>query len=277
VDAAVKLTETANEKGDGMRKRTGLFIAAAIGAGIACLSGSAYAGAISISSTSFTNVTGFDSLGTGNVAWNDGTTINGVFMKCASNNYGSAGVPATVNAQNGGGSTPGAYNMGITGDNDRALGWKNGSTTMAGSVGIQFQNNSGATNLTVGYNFVLEQWSANNTSAQAIVLQYKVTSTGGNILTDSSWIALGTNYTPVLTTAGAINGNANQFSISGTFDVGVLAGKYLTFRVYDADHSGTDDMIGLESATITVIPEPATLGMLGLGALITIPLRRMRQ
>jgi hypothetical protein len=263
-----------------MKQKIGLNkVAIMVGCILACLSGSTYAGAISINSTSFTNTIGFDSLGTGTVTWNDGTTINGVYAKAYTATFGDGtGVPTNASASTGSDTIGGMYNLGLSGGTDRALGWKNTSATSGGTIGIQFQNNSGATNLTVSYNFLLEQWSSSATAAQNIVLQYKITATGGNILTASSWIALGTNLSPNITNTGEINGNLteNQMTISGTTNLVIGAGQYLTFRTYDVDHSGGDHMFAIESATVSVVPEPTTLGLFFTSCLGILVLRRMR-
>ena len=80
-----------------MKQKIGLYkVAIMVGCILACLSGSTYAGAISINSTSFTNTIGFDSLGTGTVTWNDGTTINGVYAKAYTATFGDGtGVPVS--------------------------------------------------------------------------------------------------------------------------------------------------------------------------------------
>jgi autotransporter-associated beta strand protein len=89
-----------------------------------------------------------------------------------------------------------------------------------------------------------------------------------NTLDDLANLILGStssltmDFTGSDTVAGiSLDGGTNWLS-AGTYDASALSG--LGFGTY----GGT--------GSLTVIPEPATIGMLGLGALITIILRRMR-
>lgn len=240
-----------------------------------CASGLAFANAIVMNSTSFSHVETFDSLGTSDVAWDDGNTIEGVYLDSA-----AAGIPATVPDSIGDNSTPGVYNMGLAGDSDRALGYLTGSTTGTGYTGVQFKNLTGVDGLEISYSFVLEQWGARNTSAQDFILQYKVHSSGGNenILNSTSWNTLGTAYTPVVNGSSPyeLNGNENQFAISGTKTIAINNGQYLSFRLYDRNHSGGDAMVGIDSISVSVIPEPATLGLMGFGVIGALIARRLK-
>jgi hypothetical protein len=235
--------------------------------GVTLASAVAFADAISIDSISFSYTKNFSSLGAGTVAWVDGETIQGVYLKCVNTNVYPTGVPTSLTASTGGNSSAGAYNMGLSGDSDRALGWLTASSTRAAYTGIQFRDQTGSANAkTINYRFVLEQWGDLNTSAQNFTLQYRVNSTGGNSnnLLLSSWIDLGTGTTPVIGDGVApheVNGNLNQFTIAGTETIVIKHGQFLTFRLVDVDHSGGDAMVGIDSISLEVIPQPATLGM----------------
>jgi hypothetical protein len=238
-----------NKNGDSAQKKLTGVVAYMI-----CVSGFALANAISISSTAFTNVTTFDSLGTGGAVWNDGNTIQGVYL-----NSTVAGIPTNLTAQTGGNASGGAYNVGLSGDSDRALGWLTTSAIGTAYTGIQFRDQTGSTNAkTINYSLVLEQWGDRNTSAQNFTLQYRVNSTGGNSnnLLLSGWIDLGTGTTPVIgdgVEPHELNGNLNQFTIAGTATIVIKHGQFLTFRLVDVDHSGGDAMVGIESFTLQVV------------------------
>ena len=222
-----------------------------------------YGTSIKIDSLSFSNVVDFDVLGTSDVAWDDGNTIEGVYL----NSEGGTGIPVTVPDSTGGNSTANAYNMGLAGDADRALGWITSSGSGVAYVGIQFENTSGEDVLTLSYEFVVEQWGKRNTAAQDFPIQYKMQTSSGNsnTLISSSWTTLGTATTPVVDGSSPyeVNGNENQMIISGTFTVDYSAWpdgdpQFLTFRMVDVDHSGGDAMVGIDSITLSVVANPTT-------------------
>ncbi len=237
----------------------------------------AFGGSISITNaTSFDYTQDFSALGTGNVIWDDGNTIQGIYL-----NSVSGGVPESVAAAIGTQSTLGAYNMGLSGSGDRALGWLTGTGTGTAYTGIQLWDQTGINAAkTISYSFVLEQWGKRNTSAQSFTLQYKIDDTSGNNLLSADWITLGTGVTPVIgdgTSPFNLNGNENQFTIAGTTNFSVNNGQFLTFRLVDVDHSGGDAMVGIGSITLDVVPEPSTLGLLMASFIGAIMLRCWKQ
>jgi len=217
----------------------------------------ALGGAISITdATSFTYTQDFSSLGTGNVSWDDGITIEGIYL-----NSVLTDIPATVVATTGAVTQSGAYNMGLSGDNDRALGWLTSSGTGNAYTGIQFRDQTGNSDAkTISYSFVLEQWSARSEFAETLTLQYKVGSSGGNELlsTDLEWTTLGTGETPVTLEPGenprTLNGNEHQFTIAGTETVAISDGEFLTFRLVDLHSGVARAMVGIDSISLSVIP-----------------------
>lgn len=223
-----------------------------------------YGTSIKIDSTSFSHVVDFDVLGTSDVAWDDGNTMEGVYL----NSEGGTGIPVTVPDSTGGSSTANAYTMGLSGDSDRALGWITSSGSGKAYVGVQFENTSGEDVLTLSYEFVVEQWGERNTAAQDFPIQYKMQTSNGNnnTLISSSWTTLGTATTPVVGDGVApyeLNGNTNQMVVSGTFTVDYSTWpdgdpQFLTFRMVDVDHSGGDAMVGLDQFTLSVAANPMT-------------------
>jgi hypothetical protein len=236
----------------------------------------AFGGPIIINNaTSFTYTQNFSALGNATVTWDDGNTIQGIYL----NSVGT-GVPESVNATTGGTTTAGAYNMGLSGDADRALGWLTNSGTGNAYTGIQFLDQTGINAVkTISYSFVLEQWNARTEAAETLTLEYKVHTAGGNNLTSADWTTLGTAVTPVTLATGesakALNGNENQFTIAGTTNISISDGEFLTFRLVDLHASGRH-MVGIDSISITVIPEPSTWALLA-GSLTFIVLLRRRR
>ncbi|MFA5687616.1 MAG: hypothetical protein WC959_00455 [Kiritimatiellales bacterium] len=237
--------------------------------GIACIGTFTFGDAINIDSTSFKYTQDFSSLGTEDAVWVDGETIQGVYLRCTATNLYPTTIPTTALRSQGAHGSAGAYNMGLDGSSDRALGWYTKSGTGTGYTGIQFRNQvSGTTNLTIAYTFVLEQWSLRNTSAQEFTLQYKVTNYGAgptNNISSSGWTTLGSAVTPVVGDGTEpdvrLDGNLNQFIISGTETINVRTGQLLTFRLVDNDQSGDDAMVGIDSITIEIVPEASSLSL----------------
>jgi hypothetical protein len=222
----------------------------------------------------------FDALGTSTATWSDNSTLPGWYLNSA-----TLGVPASLAASTGGNSTGAAYNLGVAGVNpltDRALGWLTTSTVGTAYIGLQLQNTSGQDYVgDVTISLSVEQWSARNSStAQAVFLDDKANLiTTGNQLASPSWTQLAGMTSPIMTTAGAIDGNAaaDRVNLTQTVTFTSLApwqaGSYLWFRardVYHASGTGNNDMMGIDdvSVTIAAIPEPATLSLAGLGSLL---------
>jgi hypothetical protein len=215
----------------------------------------ALGGAISITdATSFTYTQDFSALGTGDVSWDDGITIEGIYL-----NSVRTDIPATVAATTGGTTQSGAYNMGLSGADDRALGWLTSSGTGNAYTGIQFRDQTGNSDAkTISYSFVLEQWSARSEVAETLTLQYKVDRTGGNELLSTDWTTLGTGETPVTLEPGentrTLNGNEHQFTIAGTESVAISDGDFLTFRLVDLHSAAARAMVGIDSISLSVSP-----------------------
>ena len=229
----------------------------------------------------------FDSLGTVNLSWVDGSTLPGWYMQCASATYGSSGVPITLTAvQAGGQSTAQAYNVGSNGVNsasDRALGWVTGSATSTAYTGFQLQNNSGqAFAGTIGITYTIEQYSAKNAASDPLISAYKVVASSGSQLTSSSYTTLSTINSPnTSNTGGAIDGNAagNRVTITDTitFTSGSPwnSGYYVWFRLRDTDISGNDELNAVDDVSITIpaleaVPEPAAGSLFVLAGLLCL-------
>jgi autotransporter-associated beta strand protein len=152
------------------------------------------------------------------------------------------------NISNGGLIKDGAYSLTLSGANDYAA----GTTVSMGALIGGADNAFGIGDITVasGATLVLTNGVSNNYIHDLAKL----------VLGGSS--ALSLDFTGADTVAGlSLNGGTTWLS-AGTYSAAALSGQ----------GGGTYTGTGM----ITVIPEPATIGMLGLGALITVMIRRMR-
>ena len=236
------------------------------------------AGPISVNTLPLSYSQSFDGLGSGNVAWSDGNTLEGWYLLASASGYANDtvtpdGIPDQVNASIGNNTSPTAYHFGGSGSSERALGWITGSTTSTAFTGVQFRNLTGSDrDVIVNVSMTIEQWKSADTNNQDIELQWKASATGGNILTSSTWTSLDTGTGPNLTNTNAIDGNlsGNQFDLSGIFTFNWISGQHLTFRLIDPNHSGGDHAFGVDdfNITISVVPEPASMALLGLGGLL---------
>ncbi|MFA5687621.1 MAG: hypothetical protein WC959_00480 [Kiritimatiellales bacterium] len=238
--------------------------------GLIGFAGMVSANFIVMDSKTFSYTENFNSLGSGDVTWNDGNTIKGVYMMSTTNNSLSAAnwIPTTVAASDGNKSGGGPFNMGEAGSSDRALGWFTSSGFKESYTGIRFQNKTGETNnITLQYSVVLEQWGTRNKVDDQFILQYKIHSSNGDVnnLMSANWITLGTAITPIHnnsegTDPNYVNGNTNQFTISGAFDVELRNNQFITFRLVDKhDANNQNSMTGIDSFTLTIIPEASSL------------------
>lgn len=217
---------------------------------------------IQIDSTSFSEVTTFDSFGTGDVSWNDGNTVQGVYIT----NSGSTAYLNPLPDNIGSGGTSTFYNLGLSGDSDRALGMLPGNATGHFYIGFQYRNLTGEDSLNLNYDMILEQWGVRNSVQQEITLAYKISSGGDvNNLISPGWTTLGTALTPLAdgTLPYERNGNTNQFAISGSMNIAINNGQYVTFRVAKLNNSGGDAMVAVDSFTLESFfkPDPASVSI----------------
>lgn len=215
----------------------------------------------------------FSGLGTANVTWNDGTTVTGWYMIAAETGFtgdtNNNGIPDTVFGRDIStlGSTGAAYHIGDS--SNRALSWVRTSATGLVYIGNQFRNDGATGVFDVNVTYNMEQWRAVQDSASTVTLQYRVTSTGGNILTTSGWTTLGpTASLPNTSTTGNVDGllPANQFTLGGTIaGLEIGADQFLSFRIVGNIPNGA--AFGVGSTNMTVIPEPGTYGIILAGLL----------
>lgn len=263
------------------------FLPSFLAVGIFAVSASATLHATAISFANSINYSeNFSSLNTtGNITWNDGATVQGWYLRAATAGYDGDtapgdGIPNTVFGRNISdlGSTGAAYHIGPDATT-RALSWVRSTATGLVYIGTQFQNTGSSGTFSLNPTFNMEQWRAVDGSSSTLTLQYRVTSTGGNILTTSGWTTVGSTASlPNTSVTGNVDGtlSANQFTLGGSVtNVAINANQFLNFRIVGNIPNGAG--FGVGSANIVVIPEPATaslVGLLGLAAFVVIARRR---
>src|ERR1700741_2584755 len=176
----------------------------------------------------------FDTPGLSNTAGSttNNLTIPGWFM---TETGGGARDNEQYAVDTGGSTTGDIYSYGAAAATDRALGQLR-SGTLIPFIGAQFTNNSGsdAGSMTVSYNG--EQWrfgGVHSTVAERMDFQISFNATGAGG-TAPTWIHVNSlDFSPSVTagTAGALNGNANQVAITGTFNFATALANGASFWI----------------------------------------------
>jgi len=173
----------------------------------------------------------------------------------------------------------GVYNTGSPGESDRALGTLASSSTIP-AFGLQLRNDTGLELDAVSMSGVMEQWrtGSSDTVDETVLFEYSLDAAGiGDAA--ASWTPLsGLNLNERVTfstSASAIEGNLaeHQLELAGIITgLGWSDQGTLTLRWVDSDVPGSDGLYALDNFTLQAgvapIPEPATLGTLGLGLVI---------
>ena len=242
---------------------------------------------ISVTTNSYSET--FDSMGTAGTTtptgWRVGTTANtaggpGVTdTPTTTGDWSTAG--STVVVGTGSSSTGGNYNFGVTGTNpadDRALG-SLASSSLQRDTYVAFTNNTGMSIAQFDISYDGEQWRDGSTTTNVLTLQF---STNG-----TNFINLGSafNFTSLQNTAsGPLDGNApanRTAAIGGTFvpTSAIGDGSTFYFRWADPDDGGSDHGMAIDnfSVAFTLVPEPSTYAMIGLGGLLLVGMQRFRR
>lgn len=233
------------------------------------------------SAVSFTYTQAFNTLaisGSGN-PWTDNSTIPGWWWD--SNNAARNPDVYGYIADAGTDITGAGHSYGAMGSNERAMGALSSTGTDI-SFGVQFRNTSGSaiplSNILISY--MGEQWRR-QTAQQTLAFSYQISaSLIPNTLTGSWTPQSALNFTgPQTGAAGAIDGNAAAnrviFSDVPLASVGSLNhGDHLMLRWYKTGTSSPG--LAVDDFQLTVVPEPTSVAMLGLGALAARFARRRR-
>lgn len=171
--------------------------------------------------------------------------------------YGGSGTKdAILNpaVSDGSSSSGGIYNVGTTGNSDRALGTLSSGTTVP-AFGASFVNNTGSNIVSFSFSGYSEQWRSgtSNTTDETVIFEYSTDATSLNTGTWTAFPAM--NLTEILTsttTAIAKDGNATRIAISGTTPaINLPNGGTIWIRWRDNDDPGSDGMYALDDFTMS--------------------------
>ena len=246
--------------------------------------------------------------GGGEFANGAGATLPGWYYGQA----GGTGSNYNIFGDTGASNTGRFYSYGSTGTTERALGSAASGTTGTNSYGARFVNNTGSSTGLATFQFDMEQWrNGGNVNLQGLLITYQLFKVGGAVYTQTDFNTgagyLSTNVwmqtttladvtwssltTPTLTnsvqgpiagaTATALNGNlaANALKVRTVFELYAAgqswdAGDELVVRISDINDAGNDHAYGIDN--VTVVPEPASFAVIGLGLLGLVARRRRK-
>lgn len=231
----------------------------------------------------------FDSMGTTSTpsyptSW-AGWKVSGTGSSLAAGTIMTTSTNPAFTTNDGSSGTGRVYNYGLNDNTNRSLGSvSSGSTVVA--FGASFKNNTSLTltgsNVSMG--FTARQWrTGSSTSVDEVwAFEYKF---GGNLTDSTEWLQLTTfdinEILTTTTTSSAVDGTASgNFSVlSPTSFTGLSgwgSGQTLHIRWVDTNNSGTDAGMAIDDFTMTVIPEPGTWALLGMGVAFVLWRQRRR-
>lgn len=240
--------------------------------------------------------------------WSNNSTLAGWFVFQSNNGGGTTGArdsggtagwaaTAFIRAGTGSSNAGALYSFGVAGTNpvtDRAMGTIGSGTPGDYSYALVLRNDTAdkLDSFTLTYDGEMWRDGGNSTlavQAQGIDFDYKVLSGAftasaeipGNVLagyTNPAANALDYAVAPAIATVGsALDGNAAANRTAGITStitgISWAPGDYLILRWWDDNHPGNDHGLAIDNLEFSATPEPATLALLGLGALL---LRRRR-
>ena len=234
-----------------------------------------------MSTTTGSYTQNFDSLiSSGSGTWSDNSTIDGWYAQRGNG-------ATTITASTGTSTTGDLYSFGAASDPDRALGSVGSNSSQDFSWGVEFQNTSGFTITSLSISYIGEQWRMNSVGVvQSITFGYQISGSTISDMTpvsDSNWTMVSAlDFASPETTgsARALDGNAsaNRIAISANIDLTLAPNEYVVLRWRDINHSGSDHALATDDVIVnwTAVPEPSSIGMLGLAGFGFL-LRRFRR
>lgn len=179
----------------------------------------------------------------------------------------------------GSGTSGGFWSFGAASSTERALGYlPNGTTAQTAVFTATYQNLTGSAVSQIDLSFDAEQWR--NPGAGARVNTWALSiSTNGSTYTAltylPAWQAIASG------TSGAVDGNSATYSETLSVSITGLSianngNFYLRWASDRGQTSGASPGIAIDNVSVTVIPEPATVGLLGLVGGMAMLRRRMR-
>lgn len=252
----------------------------------------------SVSYSGGTYAQNFDTLassGTG-VTFNDNSTLPGwyavsgnsgvVYSNGVNYTFALPGTETThadaYNANIGGSSAITIYSYGATDASDRALGSiSDQAKDFWYGFGIKNDTGSSLSDFTLTYDG--EQWrKGTGTSAQNLLVYYRIG--GADFDSSGTWTQLNdlTFTSPNIIDTGALDGNSSGNRTAGltqTITQTVATGENVWFAWVDLDYEGElDHGLAIDNVSFTAtVPEPATLSLFGISAILLIFIRRVRR
>lgn len=197
-----------------------------------------------------------------------------------------SGTGSTLNfiANDGSNNAGALYSYGTTGSSDRSLGTL-ASGTVVPAFGATFINGSGVEIDSFIITLDREQWRSSTSAPNTISFAFGVSGNGitsDNFLTSTAMTPM-TNFdlvgnNVVTGTNGALDGNQNAITITGTLNVTVLAGQSLFLRWTDVNDIGNDAGLSIDNFSISgggvIVPEPTSFALIAIGICTFFRVRR---
>lgn len=149
------------------------------------------------------------------------------------------------------------YSYGDSAATDRALGSLASASNLP-SFGVGFLNSTGASITTFNVSYKGEQWRSGDTSASSLdslIFEYSTTATGVNdtlAIWNPVYSLMLNTINLTTTTVGALDGNTNSNTVSGSFTALVANGSKIFFRWRDINKIQSDDGLAIDDLSVTL-------------------------